>query len=157
MSRCSSDLVGGMQGFGDLVDDAHRAGRFQRPVGLHGLQVAALDQPHTHERSTVDLPIVMDRDHVRGVQSCRRVGFAAESPLKILILRQRPVRLRWSPRWGASVGDLADHRRSADHAAHDDASLAAGSGDVFVVAAAVSVTWGRASFGSASSLSSDAS
>jgi hypothetical protein len=82
------DLVGGMQGFGDLFDDAHRAGRFQRPVGEHGLQVAALDQSHTHEQSTVDLPIVMDRDHVRGAQSCGRVGFAAEPLLKVLVVRE---------------------------------------------------------------------
>ena len=30
----------------------------------------------------------MDRDHMRSVQSCRRVGFPAEPPLKVLVLRQ---------------------------------------------------------------------
>ena len=82
------NLMGSMQGFGDLADDAHRAGGFQRAVGQHGGQVAALDQPHTHKQSAVDLPVVMDRDHMRGVQSRRGVGFPAESPLKVLVLRQ---------------------------------------------------------------------
>ena len=57
----------------------------------------------------------------------------------------------------AAVGDLPDQRRSAGHAAHDDAPLAAGSGDVAVAAAAVSVMRGPASFGSARSSSSDVS
>ena len=30
------DLVGGVQGFGHLLDDAHRPRRLQRPVGQHG-------------------------------------------------------------------------------------------------------------------------
>ena len=30
------NLVGGMQSFGDLADDTHRAGGFQRAAGEHG-------------------------------------------------------------------------------------------------------------------------
>lgn len=60
------DVMGGMQGFGDLVDDADRAGGFQRAVGEHRGQVAALDQPHAHEEPAVDLAVVVDRDDVGG-------------------------------------------------------------------------------------------
>ena len=82
------DLVSGMQGPGDVVNDAHCAGGFQRPVGQHGVQIAARDQPHAHEQSTVDLPVVIDRNHMWGVQPCRRMRFPTEPLLKVLILRQ---------------------------------------------------------------------
>ena len=58
------------------------------PSASTALQVAALDQPHVDVEAAVDFAVVMDRDDVRAVQSCRGVGFAAESPLKVLVLRQ---------------------------------------------------------------------
>jgi hypothetical protein len=45
-----TDLVGGVQRLGDLLDDAHRPRGIDGAVGEHGLQVAALDQPHVHIR-----------------------------------------------------------------------------------------------------------
>ncbi len=61
---------------GDLLDDAHRPRRIQRPVGQYGLQIATLDQPHIHVETVVDFAIVVNRDHVRAVQPCRGVGLA---------------------------------------------------------------------------------
>ena len=57
-----ADLVRGMQREGDLFDDAHRPRRLQRPVGQHGLQVAALDQPHIDVQAAVDFAVVVNRD-----------------------------------------------------------------------------------------------
>jgi hypothetical protein len=83
-----TNLMGGVQGQGDPLDDAHRPRRLQRPVGQHGLQIATLDQPHIHVEAAVDFAIVVNRNHMRGVQSCRRVSFAAKSPLKLLVVRE---------------------------------------------------------------------
>ena len=43
------DLVGSVQGFGDVADDARRPGGFQWTVGQDGGKVTAFDQPHAHE------------------------------------------------------------------------------------------------------------
>jgi hypothetical protein len=77
-----------MQCLGYLVDDAHRAWGFQRAVGENRLQVAALDQSHVDVEAAIDFAVMMDGNDVGAVQSCRRVSFAAESPLKVLVLRE---------------------------------------------------------------------
>ncbi len=70
-----SDLVRGVQRLGYLLDDAHRPLRCQRPVGQHLLEIAALNQAHVHIQPPVDLPVVVDRNDVRVVQLCSRIGF----------------------------------------------------------------------------------
>jgi hypothetical protein len=77
-----------MQCLGYLADDVHCAGRIKRTVGQHRVQVAALDQPHIDVEAAVDFAVVMDRYHVRAVQSCGRMGFPAEASLKLVVLRQ---------------------------------------------------------------------
>ena len=52
------------------------------------MQIATLDQPHIHVETAVDFAVVVNRNHVRGVQPCRGVGFAAESTLKVLVVRE---------------------------------------------------------------------
>ena len=57
-----------------------------RTAVQHGRQVAALDEPHIHKQSPVDLAVEVDRDDVRVVQSRRRMVFAAEALLKHLVM-----------------------------------------------------------------------
>jgi len=63
-----TNLMTGLQGLGDLVDDAHRPSGIQRALGQRAVQVAALNKPHTHRKSTVNLPVVIDR-HDMGVSN----------------------------------------------------------------------------------------
>jgi len=73
---------------GQLLNDVHGALWSHRPVDQHGLQIAALDQPHIEVETAVDFAVVVDRNHMRAVQSCSRVGFAAKPPLKLLVVRE---------------------------------------------------------------------
>jgi len=80
-----TNLMGRMQCLSDLVDGAHRPRGIQRPVGQHGLQIATLDQPHIHIETAVDFAIVVNRNHMRGVQPRGHMGFTTE-PLERLHL-----------------------------------------------------------------------
>jgi len=50
------------------------------------VQVAALDEAHTHIQAALDFAVVVDRDHVRGVELCRRLGFAAKPLLELFVV-----------------------------------------------------------------------
>jgi hypothetical protein len=57
------------KGGSDLGDDVNDPVRRQRPAMQDGGEVGSLDQPHVDVELSVDLPEVMDRDHVRFVQT----------------------------------------------------------------------------------------
>lgn len=83
-----ADAVRGLQRLGDLFNDAHRPPQLQRPVGERAVQIAAFDQPHVHVEATVDLPVIVDRNHVRGVQPRRRVCLATKSLHEQIVVDQ---------------------------------------------------------------------
>ena len=77
-----ADLVRGMHSLGHLLDDQHRTRGIQRPLSQYGFDVAPVDQPHIHEQAPVDLPVSMNRHHMRLVQLGGGVGLAAEALLE---------------------------------------------------------------------------
>jgi hypothetical protein len=52
------------------------------------VQIATLDRPHIDVETAVDFAIVVNRNHMRGVQPRRRVSFTAKPPLKLLVVRE---------------------------------------------------------------------
>ena len=75
-----SDLMGGVQRGGNLVDDHHGAGGVQRTVGNQVMEVATLDQTHVHVEAAVDLTEPVDRHDVGIAESRRGVRLSSEPP-----------------------------------------------------------------------------
>jgi len=72
--------VRGVERGSDLRDQVRRACGIERsfPLEHHG-QVGSLDQPHVQEQPSVDLPEVMDWDHMWLSELRRQPGFPLES------------------------------------------------------------------------------
>jgi hypothetical protein len=67
----------------DLLDDAHRAVRFEWAIVQQRLKVDAVDQAHGDEEATLDFADVIDRYDMGVAQPCRGAGFAAEPLLEV--------------------------------------------------------------------------
>jgi hypothetical protein len=68
----------------DLLDHVDRERRSERLVTVlqHGPEVAALDQPHVQVEQAIDLPVAVDRHHMRVVEPGRGLRFAPEPLLE---------------------------------------------------------------------------
>ena len=80
----------GVERRSDLAHDRHRPRRRHRPKALeHLAQVGAVDHPHVDVEQPVDLAVVVDRHHVRFLQSARGMRLALQPLAKHRVVRRR--------------------------------------------------------------------
>jgi hypothetical protein len=81
--------VRGVERRADLADDPHRALGRERPLPHDGgEQVGAVDEPHRDIELAVDLPGLVDRDHVRVVDRRSEHRFALEALAELAVARE---------------------------------------------------------------------
>ncbi len=79
--------VGGVERFGDLGQQVHRALGLERALAVDQLaQVAALDQAHRHDQLAVVLAGVVDRHHGGVLESRGETRLAEEAAAELLVV-----------------------------------------------------------------------